>query len=73
MIDLSFPNQRLIRVDFGARSSFAEQDQFAQQVLQDRIGRQLRDMYSDLMEQPLPERLAALLSQLESAPQGEDD
>jgi hypothetical protein len=73
MIDLSFPNQRLIRVDFGASSSFAEQDQFAQQVLQDRIGRQLREMYSDLMEQPLPARLAALLRQLESAPQGEDD
>jgi hypothetical protein len=73
MIDPSFMAQRPIRMDSGPRSGPAELDLFTQQVVQDRIGRQLREMYSDLMEQPLPDRLASLLSQLERESEGEHE
>ena len=75
MIDRSYMAHRPIRVVSSRRSGSGpgEQDSFTQQVVQDRIGRELREMYSDLMEQPLPDRLALLLSQLERDSQGEHE
>jgi hypothetical protein len=46
------------------RSGEPEHDAFTQQVIQDRIGRQLREMYSELMDQPVPEHLAVLVGRL---------
>jgi hypothetical protein len=73
MIGSSFSPQRLICVDSGRQFGLVEQDSFTQQILQDRIGRQLREMYSELMEEPLPDRLTSLLAELERAPQGEQE
>ncbi len=39
-------------------------------TIQTRIGDQLRAMYDDLMQQPVPDRFAHLLSQLE---QGDEE
>ncbi len=39
-------------------------------VIQRRIGDQLRAMYDDLMQQPVPDRFAQLLAQLE---QGDEE
>jgi Anti-sigma factor NepR len=36
-------------------------------VAQDRIGRQLRAMYSDLLKQPVPDKLLATLRAFEEA------
>jgi hypothetical protein len=69
MIDPSFNGLRPIRVGAG-RGDLLEQDAFTQQVVQDRIGHQLREMYSDLMKQPLPDHLASLLVQLQRESEG---
>ena len=55
------------------RSDGPEQDSFTQQVIQDRIGRQLREMYAELMDQPVPEHLAVLLGRLEQESRGDDE
>jgi hypothetical protein len=71
MIDPSHNAQRLIRFETSERSMVSDQDPLTQHIVQDRIGRQLREMYSDLMEQPLPAQLAFLLSRLDCEPAGE--
>jgi hypothetical protein len=63
--------QNLIRFEIWDPSPGPADNPFTRQVVQDRIGRQLRDMYSDLMQQALPPNLAKLLEQLEQEFKGE--
>jgi len=63
---------RPIRLAAAERSSGPEQDSFTQQVIQDRIGRQLREMYTELMDQPVPEHLAVLIGRLEQESRGDE-
>jgi len=72
MIDLSAFATRPIRLST-ERSDKPEQDSFTQRIFQDRIGRQLRDMYAELMDQPVPEHLAALLNRLNEESRGDDE
>jgi hypothetical protein len=67
----SFRMQNLIHFDRWEPPSGPTDNPFTRQVVQDRIGRQLRDMYSDLMQQPLPPDLVNLIKQLEREFQGE--
>jgi hypothetical protein len=69
MIDLSAFSTRPIRLA-AERSGGPERDSFSQRIFQDRIGRQLREMYSELMDQPVPEHLAALLGRLDEESRG---
>jgi len=71
MIGSSPRMQNLIRFDLWEPSPSPTDNPFTRQVVQDRIGRQLRDMYSDLMQHPLPPDLAKLLEQLEQEFKGE--
>jgi hypothetical protein len=71
MIGSSPGMQNLIRFDSWEPSPGRTDNPFTRQVVQDRIGRQLRDMYSDLMQQPLPPDLVELIEQLEREFHGE--
>ena len=71
MIGPSPRMQDLIRFDLWETSPGPTDNPFTRQVVQDRIGRELRDMYSDLMQQPLPPDLVELIEQLEREFQGE--
>ena len=65
MINSSPTALRPIRLVSSERPVERERDSLTQQVIQDRIGRQLREMYSELVDQPVPDHLAKLLSQLD--------
>jgi len=49
----------------GSGRSFAADKRFWRDRLRAQIGRDLRSRYQDILDQPLPEHLAALLEQLE--------
>ncbi len=72
MINSSLTIPRPIRLDSSDHTG-PDRNPFTQQVIQDRIGRELRQMYAELMDQPVPDHLATLLSRLEKDVQGEGE
>jgi hypothetical protein len=73
MINSSSTAVRPIRLVSSERPVGSDRDSLTQQVIQDRIGRQLREMYSELVDQPVPDHLAKLLSQLDRESRGEQE
>ncbi|WP_342642682.1 NepR family anti-sigma factor [Rhodoligotrophos ferricapiens] len=41
--------------------------------IQERLGRQLKALYEDVVKQPIPDRLLNLMAQLEAQKKGSDD
>jgi hypothetical protein len=73
MINSSPITSRPIRLVSSERPAEPARDPLTQHVIQDRIGRQLREMYSELVDQPVPDHLAKLLSQLDRESRGEQE